>query len=224
LDWLVGWLVGVWLEQRKVQGAAMSDGKAPSGSGLSGVSSLTGALDDLAASDRVESSQQRLEVIHEKKSASKFSSAAGSLLDALGDIDASESTEARLKELKTKEEEKRFTSAASSLTDALDDIRPVKKCTLLEDTCPGSGRTLGKGLSVIDQFAMKVHTDQVDKGIFGSFSKRSAVGGKTKGMSKKANKRKAKAQERAIGYGERRGARSGPSRKSRGRNSRLALI
>jgi hypothetical protein len=181
-----------------------------------------------------------------------FDAAMGGLLSALdtsvGRVGAgrAQSSAARVQELRRQQEERRFDGAASSLLDALGAV-DASRPSLLEDGGSGAAKELGKSLSVFDQFALSLHSKQVDAGAFeGAQFRTPAHQAKAaparpalpapavdSGLSRKANKRKEEAKKKAQAYADKnRVAKAKPSslpasgaaRRNKAKSSRQTLL
>mmetsp|Transcript_44396 Transcript_44396/g.71116 ORF Transcript_44396/g.71116 Transcript_44396/m.71116 type:complete len:237 (+) Transcript_44396:305-1015(+) len=110
----------------------------------------------------------------------------------------------RIKEIKSKQEEKVFNGVASSLIDALEGVQT--KPSLLADGNGSTGfnrKEFGKGLSVIDQYAIDIHQRQVKSDFaFQTSKSKKTQGGKDVKLSRKAKARKEKAKSKGISYNE----------------------
>mmetsp|Transcript_11385 Transcript_11385/g.22274 ORF Transcript_11385/g.22274 Transcript_11385/m.22274 type:complete len:185 (+) Transcript_11385:173-727(+) len=147
--------------------------------------------------------------------------------------------EQRVEELQRLKDARKFDGMASSLFDALDSV-PVRPKSLLEDNegVSTSRENFGKGLSVIDQFALRVHSTQERAGDLGdtkyslsgaaikSSGGKAGKAGNQKNLSKKARARKDKARQRGVAYSERSAPSAGPSKRGRakGKSGRLQLL
>lgn len=130
----------------------------------------------------------------------------------------------RVDALKLQREEARFDSATSSLMDAISNVEataPAKpRPTPLADAPEGqvvARADFGRGLSVIERFAVGVHGREETAGANASFRLDGTLAqpkarAKEKGrgvQSRKVNRRKAKAKERGVAYAEKSTARGG---------------